>query len=220
MSRSNPPIFDRRSVPKDAKELIWTAPDGWEIRQFEWLQSGENARGSVLFMTGRADFYEKELSFQVSCSYGPGRYDEDYEQKGQDYPLPYVRWTENRNFQAILEAISTGKLQVKDLITEVVDLEDYQKIYGSIGDSKSIASLLRYPSSPAERTATTLSIGDTTYQGQSGVLGIIGAGGIGQVMFETIRGFYYSDAAAILIIVIVTVTLMDLVSQKLRKMVI
>lgn len=60
----------------------------------------------------RADFYEKELTFQVSCSYGPGRYDNDYEQGGQDYPLPFVRWTENRNFQAVLEAIDNGNLDV------------------------------------------------------------------------------------------------------------
>ena len=64
----------------------------------------------------RSDFYEKELTFQVSCSYGPGRYDDNYEQKGIDYPLPYVRWTEKRNFEAVLNAISTGKLDVKSLI--------------------------------------------------------------------------------------------------------
>ncbi|MEP2103510.1 MAG: alpha/beta hydrolase [Parasphingorhabdus sp.] len=59
MSRSNPPLFDRRSIPKDAKELEWHAPDGWAIRQFEWTQSCKENRGSILFMTGRADFYEK-----------------------------------------------------------------------------------------------------------------------------------------------------------------
>ncbi len=63
----------------------------------------------------RDDFYKKELTFQVSCSYGPGRYDDNYEQKGIDYPLPYVRWTEKRNFEAVLNAISTGKLDVKSL---------------------------------------------------------------------------------------------------------
>ena len=60
----------------------------------------------------RADFYEKELSFQVSCSYGPGRYDDDYEFKGIDYPLPFVRWTEKRNFETILQLISTKKLKI------------------------------------------------------------------------------------------------------------
>jgi threonine dehydrogenase-like Zn-dependent dehydrogenase len=54
----------------------------------------------------RDDFYKKELSFQVSCSYGPGRYDEDYENRGQDYPIAFVRWTERRNFEAVLQAIS------------------------------------------------------------------------------------------------------------------
>ncbi len=92
----------------------------------------------------RADFYEKELTFKVSCSYGPGRYDDNYESKGQDYPLPFVRWTEQRNFQTILNAISASDIDVQPLITEVIDLEDYLKIYGEIGSSKSIASILNY----------------------------------------------------------------------------
>ena len=56
----------------------------------------------------RADFFEKELSFQVSCSYGPGRYDTDYEDKGHDYPLPFVRWTEQRNFEAVLDIMASS----------------------------------------------------------------------------------------------------------------
>ena len=59
----------------------------------------------------RSDFYEKELSFQVSCSYGPGRYDENYEAKGNDYPLSFVRWTQKRNFEAILNGISRGAIK-------------------------------------------------------------------------------------------------------------
>ncbi len=92
----------------------------------------------------RADFYEKELTFKVSCSYGPGRYDDNYESKGQDYPLPFVRWTEQRNFQTILNAIQASDIDVQPLITEVIDLEDYLKIYGEIGSSRSIASILNY----------------------------------------------------------------------------
>jgi threonine dehydrogenase-like Zn-dependent dehydrogenase len=68
----------------------------------------------------RSDFYEKELTFQVSCSYGPGRYDTEYEQKGLDYPIEYVRWTEKRNFQTILEAIQKGLLKVTPLISEIL----------------------------------------------------------------------------------------------------
>jgi len=96
----------------------------------------------------RADFYEKELTFQVSCSYGPGRYDEAYEKRGTDYPLPFVRWTENRNFQTVLQAIAKGQLDVKRLITEEVDLADYQKIYNNIGDNRLIASIIKYPINP------------------------------------------------------------------------
>lgn len=92
----------------------------------------------------RADFYEKELTFQVSCSYGPGRYDDNYEAKGQDYPLSFVRWTEQRNFQTILNAIQATDIDVKPLITEVIDIENYHMIYGEIGSSKSIASILNY----------------------------------------------------------------------------
>lgn len=100
--------------------------------------------GVIGLNLSRAEFYEKELTFQVSCSYGPGRYDDNYEQKGQDYPLAFVRWTEQRNFQTILSAIQAGNISVKPLVTEVIPIKDYQKIYGDIGESKSIASLLSY----------------------------------------------------------------------------
>ena len=100
--------------------------------------------GVIGLNISRADFYEKELSFQVSCSYGPGRYDDKYEFKGIDYPLPFVRWTEKRNFETVLQLISTGKLKVKELISEVVPIEQYDKIYGNIGNSNSIASIFKY----------------------------------------------------------------------------
>src|SRR5574344_185470 len=84
----------------------------------------------------RSDFYEKELSFQVSCSYGAGHYDENYEQKGHDYPIGYVRWTEKRNFEAILLALSNKNICVDDLITERIPLENYLDIYGDVGGKK------------------------------------------------------------------------------------
>src|SRR6185312_16924558 len=100
--------------------------------------------GVIGLNISRAEFYEKELSFQVSCSYGPGRYDENYEQKGQDYPLPFVRWTEKRNFEAVLQAISDGQVKVEPLITERIPLPEYDKIYGNMAGSGSIASILLY----------------------------------------------------------------------------
>jgi len=122
----------------------------------------------------RSDFYEKELSFQVSCSYGPGRYDENYEQKGHDYPIGYVRWTEKRNFEAVLHAISTGQLNVKPLITEKVKLEDYKQIYGNMRKGGSIASILVYPEK-AEKNSK-VQIVNKTFNDAKGVFGIIGAG--------------------------------------------
>lgn len=133
--------------------------------------------GVVGLNINRADFYEKELTFQVSSSYGPGRYDESYEQKGIDYPLPFVRWTENRNFEAILNALSSGKIHVQELITEIVDFADYQKIYGNIGQSKSIASILRYPSaSEHSKLDNTIRFDNRDFSKSKAVLGIIGAG--------------------------------------------
>ena len=130
--------------------------------------------GVVGLNISRADFYEKELSFQVSCSYGPGRYDENYEQKGQDYPLPYVRWTEKRNFEAVLHAISSGNVDVKPLITEKVPLEEYNEIYGDMRKTGSIASLLVYPQ--ASKRTVSVHTAEVQYDGKPGVLGIIGAG--------------------------------------------
>ncbi|AWL10324.1 putative oxidoreductase YrbE [Aquirufa nivalisilvae] len=122
----------------------------------------------------RADFFKKELSFQVSCSYGPGRYDEDYEQKGVDYPIGYVRWTEKRNFEAILTALATKRLQVADLITERVPLADYLQIYNKMGGG-SIASILEYPDT-IDWNQTVVSGKAYVAQKSTGVIGIIGAG--------------------------------------------
>ena len=133
--------------------------------------------GVVGLDINRADFYEKELSFQVSCSYGPGRYDEQYEQKGIDYPLPFVRWTEKRNFEAILEALKNGSLSVSDLITERIPLEDFNQIYDNMDSKESIASILVYPGLDKESLLTkTITLKDSSFIGQNGVLGIIGAG--------------------------------------------
>lgn len=129
----------------------------------------------------RADFYEKELTFQVSCSYGPGRYDESYEQKGQDYPLAFVRWTEKRNFETILESISQKNINVERLITEQVSLEDYDKIYGNMGDSNSIASLLVY-SHKAEEPSRNIVLSSNSFNGGRGIVGVIGAGNFTSAM--------------------------------------
>ena len=122
----------------------------------------------------RDDFYKKELSFQVSCSYGPGRYDEDYENRGIDYPLPYVRWTEKRNFETILNLISNGSIEVESLITERYDLKDYECIYGDMRKKGSVASILCYSAQSEADESVTLKTND--FKGGDGKIGIIGAG--------------------------------------------
>ena len=129
----------------------------------------------------RADFFEKELTFQVSCSYGPGRYDEGYEQKGNDYPVGYVRWTEKRNFESILQALSTNRIDVQSLITERVKLDDYDKIYTNMSDSKSIASILEY-TVKTEQPSQSVAINNNSFKGEKGVIGIIGAGNFTSAM--------------------------------------
>lgn len=132
--------------------------------------------GVIGLNISRADFYEKELTFQVSCSYGPGRYDDDYEQKGIDYPLPYVRWTEKRNFEAVLQAISTGKLEVKSLITERVSLNEYKKIYDNISNKSSIASILEYEDENKYDTVVSVKKSNAKFDTTKGGMAIIGAG--------------------------------------------
>lgn len=92
----------------------------------------------------RDDFYQKELSFQVSCSYGPGRYDANYEVKGQDYPLAFVRWTEQRNFEAILDLLQRGLLQLGDLITHRYAFDDAVDAYAALSSGQSLGILLQY----------------------------------------------------------------------------
>ena len=125
----------------------------------------------------RSDFYEKELSFQVSCSYGPGRYDSSYEEGGNDYPLPYVRWTEKRNFEAVLNALSNRTLDVDSLVTERVPFENYSEIYDNIGKGNSIASLLVYDTDKKSADPRNVKITESkTYVAGKAVLGVIGAG--------------------------------------------
>ena len=148
--------------------------------------------GVIGLNLSRAEFYEKELTFQVSCSYGPGRYDDDYEQRGIDYPIPFVRWTEKRNFEAILQTISSGKLAVKEMITEIVPLEKFLDIYANIGSRKSIASILKYDPTENNSPKNTIQISSGIFKGSRAVIGIIGAGNFTKMtMLPALKG---SDA--------------------------
>ena len=102
--------------------------------------------GVIGLELSRADFYEKELSFQVSCSYGPGRYDPSYEEQGVDYPVGFVRWTEQRNLEAVLDMMADGRLDVKPLISHRFALQQAEEAYALVGGAApSLGILLQYP---------------------------------------------------------------------------
>lgn len=125
----------------------------------------------------RADFYEKELSFQVSCSYGPGRYDAEYEEKGNDYPLGFVRWTEQRNFVAVLDMMAAGTLNVEPLITQRFEFEDAPKAYDALTEDKSgLGLLLKYNSPVETRLEKRVVLCPISIEPKNAVVGFIGAG--------------------------------------------
>jgi predicted dehydrogenase/threonine dehydrogenase-like Zn-dependent dehydrogenase len=134
--------------------------------------------GVIGLELNRADFYEKELTFQVSCSYGPGRYDPSYEEQGNDYPLAFVRWTEQRNFEAILDMMSSGLINVKPLITHRFKFENASDAYDLLTTDKSaLGILLQYESDFVARHEKTIKlINLPTYQPNEPVVGFIGAG--------------------------------------------
>ena len=111
----------------------------------------------------RAEFYEKELSFQVSCSYGPGRYDPAYEEGGQDYPLPFVRWTEQRNFEAVLGLMAEGRIDVEPLISHRFAIGQVVEAYDLIAKGNpALGVVLEYaevPFEPAMRSVPVTSSG-------------------------------------------------------------
>lgn len=126
----------------------------------------------------RADFYEKELSFQVSCSYGPGRYDPSYEVAGQDYPIGFVRWTQQRNFEAILDLMSSGQLDVKPLITHRFAFEQAQDAYQVLSNERAaLGILLQYGSSSVSRHVKTIRFDNPAVAtAAKAVVGFVGAG--------------------------------------------
>ena len=130
--------------------LLTLASDSDEPVQDAARMSRKRGRLVLVGVTGlslsRDEFFKKELSFQVSCSYGPGRYDAQYEERGIDYPAGYVRWTEQRNFEAVLGAMSAGQLDPTPLITHRFDFEEAPRAYEALTNAApSIGVVLRYP---------------------------------------------------------------------------
>ncbi|WP_313598283.1 bi-domain-containing oxidoreductase [Pseudomonas sp.] len=128
----------------------------------------------------RADFYEKELTFQVSCSYGPGRYDPSYEDQGNDFPIGFVRWTEQRNFEAVLDMLASGQLEVDSLISHRVAFEDAADAYQTLTtDNSALGIILQYTSAEAERNIKEVVLAPSavaSFDPVKPVVGFIGAG--------------------------------------------
>ena len=135
--------------------------------------------GVVGMEMSRADFYEKELSFQVSCSYGPGRYDSEYEEKGNDYPVGFVRWTEQRNFEAILDMMAEGRIDMKPLISHRFKLGQAAEAYDLISSGNPLGVLLQYPAKPAGKIERTVILNEPlpAVGASKACVGFIGAGG-------------------------------------------
>jgi predicted dehydrogenase/threonine dehydrogenase-like Zn-dependent dehydrogenase len=126
----------------------------------------------------RADFYEKEISFQVSCSYGPGRYDPMYEQEGHDYPFGLVRWTAQRNIEAFLQLAAGGSLDLEPLITHRFDLGEAAKAYESLAsDHTALGITLRYADmAPADALSRTIAITAQVHSSGRGSVSFFGSG--------------------------------------------
>ncbi|MGI5347199.1 bi-domain-containing oxidoreductase [Streptomyces sp. CA-250714] len=105
-------------------------------------------------------YYEKELDVRFSRSYGPGRYDPEYELEGRDYPIGYVRWTERRNLACFLDLVARGRVDVEPLVSHVADFDDAVETYQRLkdGELKAVAVLFRYPEHTAEAVATAVTV--------------------------------------------------------------
>jgi len=135
--------------------------------------------GAVGLDIPRKVYYEKELSFINSRSYGPGRYDTSYEEQGNDYPLGYIRWTEGRNFEAVLDLMSKDKLKVKPLITHRFPIEKATQAYDVITGKKKesfLGVLLTYPEGKMKEERKVVFPSIVNRKSSIVNLGVLGAG--------------------------------------------
>jgi predicted dehydrogenase/threonine dehydrogenase-like Zn-dependent dehydrogenase len=136
-TRSSEPVHQAASMCRKRGRIVLVGVTGLEL--------------------SREDFFKKELTFQVSASYGPGRYDPNYEEKGQDYPVGFVRWTEQRNFEAVLDMMADRRLDVRPLVSHRFTIEQAEQAYGLItGDASSLGILLTYSRNTVEASKRTI----------------------------------------------------------------
>lgn len=175
-TRSNEPVHQAAVMSRKRGRIVLVGVTGLEL--------------------SRADFFEKELTFQVSCSYGPGRYDPNYEDKGQDYPLGFVRWTEQRNFEAVLDMLADGRLDVSKLVSHRFTVSEAEAAYAVVGGAEpSLGIVLDYPCATPEdmavrRARTVALVSSVVAASQPGTPGVsaIGSGNYaGAVLLPAFR---------------------------------
>jgi predicted dehydrogenase/threonine dehydrogenase-like Zn-dependent dehydrogenase len=135
--------------------------------------------GDVGLNLQRADMYAKELDLLISTSYGPGRYDAVYEEGGNDYPLPYVRWTENRNMEAYLDMLAGGRVRLDNLLGDTYEIDRAGEAYARLkeGGSTNVLTLLSYPGHPERRSRTvSLRQSKTAASSKHVRVAVVGAG--------------------------------------------
>lgn len=170
-ARSNDPINLAGTLARDRARVISVGAVGLEIP--------------------RKLYFEKELTFLVSRSYGPGRYDSAYEERGQDYPIGYVRWTEGRNLESFVDLLAAGRLDVKPLISHRFPIERAPEAYELITGKRKepfLGVLLTYPNTSADGVPTShidLPVQSRSTQPVTGepVLGVLGAGNYATAVF-------------------------------------
>src|SRR4026209_1600110 len=165
--------------------LITAATDSNQPVELAARVSRLKGRVIVVGMTGldipRAPFFSRELKLVISMSYGPGRYDPSYEERGHDYPLPYVRWTEKRNIESFLELVGDGRVNVDRLTTHRFDIDEAERAYQLLsGDAREpyLGVVLNYD--PEREVARRVRLGPAAKARKtekSIVMGVIGAGG-------------------------------------------
>jgi predicted dehydrogenase len=134
--------------------------------------------GAVPLQLDRSPFYEKEADLLMSCSYGPGRYDPEYEDRGLDYPYAYVRWTENRNMAEFLRLVAEGQVNVHRVINKTWPVLEAPEAYRDLRENKRAAVLLSYPEGHADQKLSPTVHLPVVSSGPGGRIrvGIVGAG--------------------------------------------
>ena len=164
--------------------LITAATDSNQPVELAAQISRMKGRVVIVGMTGldipRQPFYMRELSLIISMSYGPGRYDANYEERGHDYPLPYVRWTEKRNIEAFLELMGSGKVDVKKLTSHRFSIDDAERAYQLISGTSSepyLGVVLNYDPNSEVTRKVSLKSSPVAVTDKKITVGVIGAGG-------------------------------------------